>query len=96
MQFPVCVTERSGLGISWDNETPPLYDDVPQGFKLPSYDQSKADSSDDVSKLPVTLGRGRGSPQPPPAAYGAHTRSIEGTSAQHAAMGRMGQLHLNH
>ncbi|MCJ1366707.1 hypothetical protein MMC16_005837 [Acarospora aff. strigata] len=29
MQFTVLVTERSGLGISWDEEQPPMYDDVP-------------------------------------------------------------------
>lgn len=29
MQFAVVVTERSGMGISWDEEQPPTYDDVP-------------------------------------------------------------------
>lgn len=29
MQFNVVVTERSGLGISWDEEQPPVYEDVP-------------------------------------------------------------------
>ncbi|OXV11884.1 hypothetical protein Egran_00353 [Elaphomyces granulatus] len=29
MQFRLPVTERSGLGISWDEEMPPVYDDVP-------------------------------------------------------------------
>ena len=29
MQFTLLVTERSGLGISWDEEQPPMYDDVP-------------------------------------------------------------------
>ena len=29
MQFTVVLTERSGLGISWDEEQPPMYDDVP-------------------------------------------------------------------
>lgn len=28
-QFNVIVTERSGLGISWDEEQPPTYEDVP-------------------------------------------------------------------
>jgi hypothetical protein len=37
MQFNTVVTERSGLGISWDEETPPLYDDVPAS--PPSYAQ---------------------------------------------------------
>ncbi|KUL89856.1 hypothetical protein ZTR_02965 [Talaromyces verruculosus] len=29
MQFNLLVTDRSGLGISWDEEMPPVYDDVP-------------------------------------------------------------------
>ena len=29
MQFNLIVTERSGLGISWDEEQPPTYEDVP-------------------------------------------------------------------
>ncbi|PPJ59726.1 hypothetical protein CBER1_10609 [Cercospora berteroae] len=28
-QFALHVTERSGMGIAWDDEQPPLYDDVP-------------------------------------------------------------------
>jgi arrestin-related trafficking adapter 1 len=29
MNFNITVTERGGLGISWDEEQPPLYEDVP-------------------------------------------------------------------
>ncbi|KAI1399687.1 hypothetical protein F4819DRAFT_497844 [Hypoxylon fuscum] len=29
MHFNVAVTERAGLGVSWDNEAPPIYQDVP-------------------------------------------------------------------
>ncbi|TGZ80555.1 hypothetical protein EX30DRAFT_294176, partial [Ascodesmis nigricans] len=29
MQFHLTVTSRSGLGISWDEEAPPMYEDVP-------------------------------------------------------------------
>ncbi|KAI9890097.1 MAG: hypothetical protein M1814_004496 [Vezdaea aestivalis] len=29
MQFATIVTERAGLGISWDEEQPPMYTDVP-------------------------------------------------------------------
>jgi hypothetical protein len=28
-QFHLILTERAGMGISWDEEQPPLYDDVP-------------------------------------------------------------------
>lgn len=29
MHFGVVLTEHSGLGVSWDNESPPIYEDVP-------------------------------------------------------------------
>ncbi|KAL5615068.1 hypothetical protein BROUX41_005128 [Berkeleyomyces rouxiae] len=29
MRYPVFLTESPGLGISWDNEAPPMYQDVP-------------------------------------------------------------------
>lgn len=29
MHFATVVTERAGLGVSWDNEAPPIYQDVP-------------------------------------------------------------------
>ncbi|KAI1658285.1 hypothetical protein F4813DRAFT_380587 [Daldinia decipiens] len=35
MHFGVVITERAGLGVSWDNEAPPIYQDVPPS--PPSY-----------------------------------------------------------
>jgi hypothetical protein len=35
MHFGTVVTERAGLGVSWDNEAPPIYQDVPPS--PPSY-----------------------------------------------------------
>lgn len=29
MQFKLVLTERAGMGISWDEEQPPMYEDVP-------------------------------------------------------------------
>lgn len=29
MQFAIIVSERAGMGISWEDEMPPMYDDVP-------------------------------------------------------------------
>ncbi|KAI1364159.1 hypothetical protein F5Y08DRAFT_219835 [Xylaria arbuscula] len=29
MNFAVVITDRAGLGVSWDNEAPPIYQDVP-------------------------------------------------------------------
>lgn len=43
MQFAVMVTERSGMGISWDEEQPPMYEDVPPS--PPLYPQDDARSS---------------------------------------------------
>lgn len=39
MQFKLYVTERSGLGIAWDDEVPPMYDDV-SALSPPTYDKS--------------------------------------------------------
>ncbi|KAK8117930.1 uncharacterized protein PG998_006211 [Apiospora kogelbergensis] len=36
MHFGTTLTERAGLGVSWDNEAPPIYKDVPAS--PPSYD----------------------------------------------------------
>ncbi|KAH8668482.1 hypothetical protein BX600DRAFT_257359 [Xylariales sp. PMI_506] len=35
MHFVTVLTERAGLGVSWDNESPPIYQDVPPS--PPSY-----------------------------------------------------------
>jgi hypothetical protein len=37
MQFKLNITERSGLGIAWDDEVPPMYDDV-SALSPPTYD----------------------------------------------------------
>ena len=42
MSFNLVVTERAGMGISWDEETPPLYENVPDS--PPGY--GSADSDD--------------------------------------------------
>ena len=51
MHFNLTVTERAGLGISWDEEQPPLYENVPasppayitahvyEGEPIPDYDE---------------------------------------------------------
>ena len=40
MQFNLQVTERAGMGISWDEEMPPMYKDVPES--PPTYPSDKA------------------------------------------------------
>ena len=45
MQFGLIVSERAGMGISWDEEMPPVYEDVPPS--PPGY--GNADRNDGVS-----------------------------------------------
>ncbi|RDW88747.1 putative protein LDB19 [Coleophoma cylindrospora] len=69
MHFSVVVTERSGLGISWDEEQPPLYENVP--VSPPTYgmvvdfETNELPDYEDLAPLdgaaPTTLA------QPPPA-----------------------------
>lgn len=40
MQFRIVVTERSGLGIAWDDEVPPLYEDV-RALSPPVYELAR-------------------------------------------------------
>ncbi|POR35606.1 Uncharacterized protein TPAR_04190 [Tolypocladium paradoxum] len=53
MRFAVALTEFSGLGVSWDNEAPPVYQDVPPsppgypcdaGQREPPIDYSELDA----------------------------------------------------
>lgn len=48
MQFNLVITERSGLGIAWDDEVPPTYADVP--LSPPEYNEiSSLPNVEDVS-----------------------------------------------
>ncbi|KAE8345923.1 hypothetical protein BDV24DRAFT_101808 [Aspergillus arachidicola] len=54
MQFHLHVTERSGLGISWDEEMPPMYEDVPAS--PPGYTNPDASSvMEDYHGSPLPL-----------------------------------------
>lgn len=44
MHFGTILTERGGIGISWDNEAPPIYQDVPPS--PPAYSQETIISGD--------------------------------------------------
>lgn len=52
-QFNLVLTERAGLGIAWDEEQPPVYEDVPAS--PPNYaqiaDYSLTDLNDDIDHL---------------------------------------------
>lgn len=62
MQFRLNITERSGLGISWDEEVPPIYQDVktaqPPSYEhtvnniLPNYHNSTKSHSKRKKKVP--------------------------------------------
>lgn len=41
MQFKVNITERSGLGVAWDDEVPPTYEDV-RALSPPTYENLAA------------------------------------------------------
>ncbi|KAI0999688.1 hypothetical protein K3495_g8508 [Podosphaera aphanis] len=66
MHFDMTVTERSGLGISWDEEQPPLYENIPtsppeyahifscKGDPLPDYDSILRIDAVRVSSQPLS------------------------------------------
>ena len=58
MHFNIVVTERAGLGISWDEEQPPLYENVPAS--PPNYKQGDMADLPDYDEIPP-LAEGVGS-----------------------------------
>jgi hypothetical protein len=59
MHFATILTERAGIGISWDNEAPPIYQDVPPS--PPAYSEEiTADNSiaEMIESLDSCCGRG--------------------------------------
>ncbi|KAI9846958.1 MAG: hypothetical protein M1837_003314 [Sclerophora amabilis] len=54
MHFDLIVTERSGLGISWDEEQPPMYCDVPAS--PPTYTQIEDYSADQLERYDAIEG----------------------------------------
>lgn len=49
MHFNITVTERTGMGISWDEEQPPLYENVPAS--PPTYNQGEVGDIPDYEDL---------------------------------------------
>jgi hypothetical protein len=49
MHFQTVLTERAGLGISWDNEAPPVYQDVPPS--PPSYSEEMRLAGDAIEDV---------------------------------------------
>lgn len=66
MHFSSILTERGGIGISWDNEAPPIYQDVPESPPAYSELMTGGESMDGVVEsdslmLPSGLGSATGS-----------------------------------
>lgn len=66
MHFSSILTERGGIGISWDNEAPPIYQDVPESPPAYSELMMAGESLDGVMEsdtlmLPSGLGSAAGS-----------------------------------
>ncbi|CAR27728.1 hypothetical protein ZYGR_0N02140 [Zygosaccharomyces rouxii] len=62
MQFRIHLTERSGLGISWDEEVPPIYQDVKM-LSPPSYASSVSNTSVPRSLSPLAKDEAAGGPE---------------------------------
>jgi hypothetical protein len=60
MHFNVTITERAGLGISWDEEQPPLYENVPASppayLNAEIYDGEPIPDYEDLSPLDIAAG----------------------------------------
>jgi arrestin-related trafficking adapter 1 len=55
--FAVLVTERAGLGISWDEESPPMYEDVPEsppGYKYAPLETCHSRDIPDLAELTLS------------------------------------------
>ena len=65
MHFGTVLTERGGIGISWDNEAPPIYQDVPPS--PPAYSHEMLMGLDaSIAELIEPLDYGFGGHPPPP------------------------------
>ncbi|KAK3374816.1 hypothetical protein B0H63DRAFT_256950 [Podospora didyma] len=49
MHFATILTERAGIGISWDNEAPPIYQDVPPS--PPAYTHETFGGEDTIAEV---------------------------------------------
>ncbi|CEP64000.1 Ldb19p LALA0_S09e07360g [Lachancea lanzarotensis] len=90
MQFRQTITERSGLGIAWDDEVPPTYQDVrllspPSYLRATNHNTSSANqktwSQDSGSDL-LDKSDERNMPKPPPQAYSHNSSSVQLTPVQ--------------
>lgn len=81
MQFKVVVTERSGLGVAWDDEVPPMYEDV-RALSPPVYETQGTPSS-------IAQGMSPSLVQTPAVIYGLGATPVAGAFAQNPSIDRM-------
>lgn len=56
--FQILLTERAGEGVSWDEETPPMYEDVPRsppGYKYNSLTLCESHEIPDIATLDIDV-----------------------------------------
>jgi hypothetical protein len=79
MHFNVTMTERAGLGISWDEEQPPLYENVPASppayIRADVYEGEPIPDYDDLASLDIGEGNGSAAPVATSALEAAHRPS---------------------
>jgi hypothetical protein len=110
MHFTTIVTERAGLGISWDEEQPPLYENVPAsppGYGIAAADEVSLIDYEDLEPLdsvtPEMLPRGTpgGTPRAGPVGDNGEGSStsrngIEDLDLRSTALGRMSDSFQNY
>lgn len=78
MHFGTVLTERGGIGISWDNEAPPIYQDVPPS--PPAYPEDEGPATAGfVESLPAVMESLDGRRETRPALSGAPSGSGSGS-----------------
>lgn len=75
MQFKLIMTERSGLGIAWDDEVPPTYEDV-RTLSPPTYQETTPLSTPNLFLTPPPVAAHRSTPG---VLYGVGDTPIVGT-----------------
>lgn len=83
MHFQTTVTERAGLGISWDEEQPPLYENVPAsppGYRSGAVDEMSLIDYEDLEALDNNTPRG--TPRLGPVADNGEAPSVPGSGTE--------------
>ena len=57
MRFKVNLTEKPGSSVAWDDEAPPMYDEVPPSPPRYEDDESDAGGADDEDPEPIYAAR---------------------------------------